>query len=616
MYSRCLLVVLLITELSNCSWVRIAGPPADIPNNQKKVIDHNTKNEVPTTSLKTSSSEQSSTTVHQQDQGKSTSTTTTSTNSPSPENIGCGHFLTTTTTEEDDCCGYEALQDVFPQKKVEKSLTDISPRMNDSEILNEIYSLIDDMDESMNKIVDDLVFAVKVPESFDESDIDTVWNFKEEHTNDEIDIKLPKEIVNHMYFEKIDFKIAILTHFSHSSFNTTTEKGQSLKHGPFIIVKTTSRDEISIGQLALEFQIDRKQLEVPKGKWNCKFWNNETLDWDKRGISTIKDENYITCQSSHLSAFSVVMDPYAGTEDDDRFLTVISVLGSLLTIPCLIITVIMYRHKRARRKKISSKILMNCCASLLLLHFSFLIYTFFREIFPCWLSNFLVHYGVSSTLLWTAADGINMWRKLFVDIFDKTKTVFYRWCKIISWGFPLLASLIGVILTDYSERDECGIYFKHNLILYLLPGALIMICNVIFFAIMFINVVCKNKIKSLTGRKKKYIMSLVQVFGLFWCIAFPLMWLGETRFLGHLVFTILVANQGIVIFFVRCMNEREIRNELMEYTVYRKIFHHVLTISEEKSSYKNGKTEVTGIFCMSTGSGKCILTSTDMESRL
>lgn len=46
----------------------------------------------------------------------------------------------------------------------------------------------------------------------------------------------------------------------------------------------------------------------------------------------------------------------------------------------------------------------------------------------------MVHYGGSSTLLWTAADGINMWRKLFVDVFDKRKTVFYRWSKIISWG--------------------------------------------------------------------------------------------------------------------------------------------------------------------------------------
>lgn len=196
-------------------------------------------------------------------------------------------------------------------------------------------------------------------------------------------------------------------------------------------------------------------------------------------------------------------------------------------------------------------------------------------------------------------------------------------------------------MTDYTERDECSIYFKHNILLYLLPGTLIMICNAIFFAIMFVNVVCQNKIKSLTGRKvsiqlhipqfmkkvallmlififqKKYVMSLVQVFGLFWCIAFPLMWLRETRILGNLVFAVLVANQGIVIFIVRCMNEREIRSELLEYTLYRKIFHRVLTITDERYSVnKHGRTEVTGIFALSSGSGKCILSSSDMDTRL
>lgn len=89
---------------------------------------------------------------------------------------------------------------------------------------------------------------------------------------------------------------------------------------------------------------------------------------------------------------------------------------------------------RTRREKISSKILIYCCVSLLLLHFSFLLFTFFRNILPCWFLNFILHYGGSSSLLWIAADGINMWRKLFVDVFDKRKHVFFHWSKIFSWG--------------------------------------------------------------------------------------------------------------------------------------------------------------------------------------
>ena len=79
-----------------------------------------------------------------------------------------------------------------------------------------------------------------------------------------------------MESEFIDFKIALLKHHSRSSFNTITKNGRPLKHGPFIIVKTTSYGEISTGTPALEFKINRKQLERPNAKWNCRFWNNQS----------------------------------------------------------------------------------------------------------------------------------------------------------------------------------------------------------------------------------------------------------------------------------------------------------------------------------------------------
>lgn len=110
-------------------------------------------------------------------------------------------------------------------------------------------------------------------------------------------------------------------------------------------------------------------------------------------------------------------------------------------------------------------------------------------------------------------------------------------------------------------------------------------------------------------------MSLVQVFGLFWCISFPLLWVNATRLLGHIAFTIFVSTQGIIIFIVRCVNEREIRAELLRYTLCRKIFHRVLHVNDGKH-YKSNKGEVTGVFALSSvsGSSKCFMLSSETNS--
>lgn len=93
-----------------------------------------------------------------------------------------------------------------------------------------------------------------------------------------------------------------------------------------------------------------------------------------------------------------------------------------------------YSFNFRRSEKETSKILINSSFALLLTHASYQIYTFLEEYCTCLVINFLTHYFVLAFLLWTAADGINMWRILFTNVFNTNGYVFYRWYKIICWG--------------------------------------------------------------------------------------------------------------------------------------------------------------------------------------
>lgn len=96
-------------------------------------------------------------------------------------------------------------------------------------------------------------------------------------------------------------------------------------------------------------------------------------------------------------------------------------------------------------------------------------------------------------------------------------------------------------------------------------------------------------------------LSLVQVFGMFWSLAFPFLWFQPTRFLGQILFAVTVSSQGAVIFMVRCLNEKDIKQEIKEWTISRRVFKRVLPISDSTNS--SGGIKTTDIATLDSCSG-------------
>lgn len=83
------------------------------------------------------------------------------------------------------------------------------------------------------------------------------------------------EIVNVMERRDMYFKLALLKHNIPENFKTKSKL--EYEHGPFIIVKTESDQEISIGFSVFQYKISKRQLKYPKAKWTCEFWNKESM---------------------------------------------------------------------------------------------------------------------------------------------------------------------------------------------------------------------------------------------------------------------------------------------------------------------------------------------------
>ena len=68
--------------------------------------------------------------------------------------------------------------------------------------------------------------------------------------------------------------------------------------------------------------------------------------WHSAGIeTTLLDDGIIECTSSHMTAFSVLFDPTPDLVIDDKNLNILTILthvGSLLSIIGLIFTIITY----------------------------------------------------------------------------------------------------------------------------------------------------------------------------------------------------------------------------------------------------------------------------------
>lgn len=189
--------------------------------------------------------------------------------------------------------------------------------------------------------------------------------------------------------------------------------------------------------------------DTSSGEINCVFWDEIEQKWSTNGMLTYYDyENKsVTCFSSHLTSFSVLLDLSPGSARrtaGPKIFSIVTYFGCCLSIFGLIMTLITYTLFRCLTRDANGKILVNLCFSLLFLNVSFLIGShrgIITSIDSCFMAAIFIHYFVLTSLSWMLVEAIHI-HHLLVYVFKSGESHFMLKRFILAWLLPLIWVLI------------------------------------------------------------------------------------------------------------------------------------------------------------------------------
>ncbi|XP_022246737.1 adhesion G protein-coupled receptor E1-like isoform X2 [Limulus polyphemus] len=317
------------------------------------------------------------------------------------------------------------------------------------------------------------------------------------------------------------------------------------------------------------------------GKVFCVFWKEKEKLWATDGISTNKTQNFTICSSTHMTAFSVLLDPTPNTEvssDHQEALSIISYVGCVVSICGLILTILTYALFRCLNRDRSGKILLNLCVSMLLMNTSFLVGSQrgsgVAGVDICVIVAVLIHYFLLTSLAWMCVEAINMYQ-MVIHVFASTETRFVLKRCFLAWGCPLLivGVAVGINFEEYGYKNKLCMLSPANPYVYYIsflgPSCLILLVNIAVF-VMVTRVLFTPRMNTkprVQIDSSSYAVIAAQVRGAFTVMTllgvtwvFGVLAVGKAKLVFQYVFCIANSLQGFLIFLVRCLQYPEARN--------------------------------------------------------
>lgn len=366
------------------------------------------------------------------------------------------------------------------------------------------------------------------------------------------------------------------------------------------------------------------------GKWICVYWEQPDSGpghWSRRGLDVYDDNDTVTCTSDHMTAFSILLDPEPNADLDPvhlEALTIISYVGSGLSVLGLVLTIVTYSMFRSLNRDRPGKILLNLCVSLLLLNVSFITGSFRsgkldgeiesdatqhgRDVL-CTVVAILTHYFVLTTLAWMGVEAANMYQ-LLIQVFATTESHFLLKRLFIAWGAPMI--IVGVTVavdaTLYNPDNEYCMLSPENPYVYYFsffgPSCLLLLANTVVF-VMVTRILFKPRpavkpslkvdAKSVTFAQVRGAFTVMTLLGITW--VFGALAIGPVRTLFQYVFCVLNSLQGFLLFVVRCLQYPEARLAWLQFFRTGTLKQHRGT-KTTTSSHSHGKHSIS-----STGGG-------------
>ncbi|XP_012959038.3 adhesion G-protein coupled receptor G4 isoform X1 [Anas platyrhynchos] len=330
---------------------------------------------------------------------------------------------------------------------------------------------------------------------------------------------------------------------------------------------------------------------------HCAFWdfqkNNGLGGWNTSGCEMeYTDMNYTICFCNHLTHFGVLLD-LSRTEIDaknDHVLTLISYAGCGASSLFLGITMVTYLAFEKLRRDNPAKILLNLCATLLMLNLVFLVNP--------WLSSFnqpglcitvaaLLHYFLLAAFTWMCLESVHFYLSL-VKVFNIYIPKYILKCCIAGWGIPAIVIIIVLIINkdfygggSQSENNPFSnfCWIQDNTVFYISVVAYILLAFLMNTA-MFITVLLQvHSVTSRTQKRHRFwkhvflqdvksAFSLMFLLGLTWGFAF-FAW-GAVRIFFLYLFSIFNSLQGFFIFVFHCLMKDDVMKQCQVHFCWRR----------------------------------------------
>ncbi|CAM1327799.1 Uncharacterised protein g9589 [Pycnogonum litorale] len=322
------------------------------------------------------------------------------------------------------------------------------------------------------------------------------------------------------------------------------------------------------------------------GVAKCVYWIPKERRWSQEGIVTIQSHNRTTCYSTHLTAFSVLLDPVPSEAipySHQRILSYISYIGCLISVVGLLLTIITYSLFRCLNKDRQGRILLNLCVSMFFMNVSFLVgalreerLAIFSDFDVCLAVAVLLHYFLLTSLCWMCVEAINMY-KLLVRVFTFSEPHFMLKRCFAAWGIPaiIVGSTVGININYYKNKtDYCMLSPSNPLVYYISflgPCCLILLINLVVF-VLVCRVLCSPRMATaskddvvskrtdsprVTVIQVKGTLTVMILLGVTW--VFGAFAVGEAKLVFQYVFCICNSLQGFLIFVIRCLHYPEAR---------------------------------------------------------
>nr|XP_021532484.1 putative adhesion G protein-coupled receptor E4P isoform X2 [Aotus nancymaae]XP_021532486.1 putative adhesion G protein-coupled receptor E4P isoform X2 [Aotus nancymaae] len=339
----------------------------------------------------------------------------------------------------------------------------------------------------------------------------------------------------------------------------------------------------------------------------CVYWEgSEGGSWSREGCSHVhSNDSYTKCKCFHLSSFAVLL---ALAPKEDAVLTVITQVGLAISLLCLFLAILTFLLCRPIQNT-STSLHLQLSLCLFLAHLLFL--TGINRTEPevlCSMIAGLLHFLYLASFTWMLLEGLHLFltvRNLRVANYTSTGKFKKRFMYPVGYGIPAVIIAVSAIVgpKNYGTFTHCWLKLDKGFIWsFMGPVAVIILINLVFyFQILWI---LRSKLSSLNkdvstiqDTRVMTFKAIAQLFilGCSWGLGFFMVEeVGKT--IGSIIaysFTITNVLQGVLLFVVHCLLNRQVRMEYKKW--FSGIRKGVETESTEMSrSTTQTKTEEVG----------------------